>query len=401
MRVDGEKSEKLTDGAGLHRPSRRRARLLRRVAELGFFGRLQRNVRRNVLLMESDSDDDYDSSDERVGEDDSDDEMRPRSSAWARRVGESERDELNDMLENLASARHWAMRMGAAEKKDAAAASTRETGEEAATVSGDDEPTTSEPTTDARLPSPLITSESVSRVLYELGETGKAMFASPRRSHVAKDAGSIFVDVRWVSCLRGLFLRIKVESGAHLLAMDAGDTSDPYVKVTFVTNAGLPIKGQVHRTGYRPKTLNPVWNESFKCKTSDDVDQTIKIMIKNENRMLNDEIIGVSEISLGDCFQTGEDTIDAPVLNAKTRKRVGNIRVHCEFRLNENTVVKEVKEANEKMEAEKPKKMDTSTSGNMTISGSMDKLVEEEEKKPQYRVTKISEVVVPPGEGWF
>ena len=53
------------------------------------------------------------------------------------------------------------------------------------------------------------------------------------------------------------------------------------------------------------------------------------------------------------------------------------------------------------MEAEKPKKMDTSTSGNMTISGSMDKLVEEEEKKPQYRVTKISEVVVPPGEGWF
>ena len=72
-----------------------------------------------------------------------------------------------------------------------------------------------------------------------------------------------------------------------------------------------------------------MWNESFKCKTSDDVDQTIKIMIKNENRMLNDEIIGVSEISLGDCFQTGEDTIDAPVLNAKTRKRVGNIRVQC------------------------------------------------------------------------
>ena len=83
MRVDGEKSEKLTDGAGLHRPSRRRSRLLRRVAELGFFGRLQRNVRRNVLLMESDSDDDYDSSDERVSEDDSDDEIRPRSSARA------------------------------------------------------------------------------------------------------------------------------------------------------------------------------------------------------------------------------------------------------------------------------------------------------------------------------
>ena len=31
----------------------------------------------------------------------------------------------------------------------------------------------------------------------------------------------------------------------------------------------------------------------------------------------------------------------------------------------------------------------------------LDKLIEEEEKRPQYRVTKISEVVVPPGEGWF
>ena len=69
------------------------------------------------------------------------------------------------------------------------------------------------------------------------------MFAvADRRSHVAKDAGSIFVDVRWVSCLREAFLTIHLDSpGAHLLAMDAGDTSDPYVKVTFVTNI-LPIK---------------------------------------------------------------------------------------------------------------------------------------------------------------
>ena len=48
-----------------------------------------------------------------------------RDRARGRDAGESERDELNDMLENLASARHWAMRMGAAEKKDAAAAPTR------------------------------------------------------------------------------------------------------------------------------------------------------------------------------------------------------------------------------------------------------------------------------------
>ena len=64
---------------------------------------------------------------------------------------------------------------------------------------------------------------------------------------------------------------------------------------------------------------NPVWEESYKCKTSSDItDQTIKLMIKNENRMLSDEIIGVSEMSLGDCFRIGKDTIDAPVLSAKT-----------------------------------------------------------------------------------
>ena len=192
---------------------------------------------------------------------------------------------------------------------------------------------------------------------------------------------------------RGI-LEVTMVSASKLQNVAMLGKMDPYCVVFFLNEKT------------RTKTVknggsNPVWNESFKCKTSDDVDQTIKIMIKNENRMLSDEIIGVSEISLGDCFQTGKDTIDAPVLNAKTRKRVGDIRVHCEFRPNENTIVKEAKEANEKMEVDKPKKMDTSTSGNMTISGSMDKLIEEEEKRPQYRVTKISEVVVPPGEGWF
>lgn len=42
-----------------------------------------------------------------------------------------------------------------------------------------------------------------------------------------------------------------------------------------------------------------------------------------------------------------------------------------------------------------------SSKSNMTISGSMDKLVLEEEKKPQYRVNKISEAVVGANEGWY
>jgi hypothetical protein len=54
----------------------------------------------------------------------------------------------------------------------------------------------------------------------------------------------------------------------------------------------------------------------------------------------------------------------------------------------------------EKMVAEKVKEV-VSWKSNMTISGSMDKLVLEEEKKPQYRVNKISEAVVGANEGWY
>ena len=267
--------------------------------------------------MESDSDDDYDSSDERVGEDEPDDATRRGSSAWARRVGESGRDELNDMLETLTSARHLAMRMGSAAKRGASAASSREEGDEPTSTSGGDESTTETST--------LITSQSISRVLYELGETGKAMFASPRRYHVAEDAGSIFVDVRWVSCLRGVFLRINVESGAHLLAMDAGDTSDPYVKVTFVTNAGLPIEGQVHRTGYRPKTLNPVWNEAFymgsdKLKLAD---CSLRFEVFDFDLMSADDAMGSATLPLSyftHAQQTGAATVEELVEAVSTDK---------------------------------------------------------------------------------
>ena len=90
-------------------------------------------------------------------------------------------------------------------------------------------------------------------------------------------------------------------------------------------------------------------------QTSDDVDQTIKIMIKNENRMLNDEIIGVSK-SLS-CFQTRKN--DRCAGTKRENEGVGNIQkfsnsIERKYRRQRG------KKANEKMEAEKPKKMDTS-----------------------------------------
>lgn len=191
-------------------------------------------------------------------------------------------------------------------------------------------------------------------------------------------------------------LEITIVSASKLKNTAYVGKMDPYCVVFFL--------GEKTRT----KTIknggsDPVWEESYKCKTSSDItDQTIKLMIKNENRMLSDEIIGVSEMSLGDCFRLGKDTIDAPVLSAKTRERVGDVRVRCEFRANESDATR-VEKSMEKMVAEKVKEVveNSSSGGNMTISGSMDKLVLEEEKKPQYRVNKISEAVVGANEGWY
>ena len=80
------------------------------------------------------------------------------------------------------------------------------------------------------------------------------------------------------------------------------------------------------------------------------------------------------------------------------------MRVRCEFRANESDATR-VEKSREKMVAEKVneavKKSAPSSNGNMTISGSMDKLVEMEEKRPQYRVNKISEAVVGANEGWY
>ena len=191
-------------------------------------------------------------------------------------------------------------------------------------------------------------------------------------------------------------LEITIVSASKLKNTAYVGKMDPYCVVFFL--------GEKTRT----KTIknggsDPVWEESYKCKTSSDItDQTIKLMIKNENRMLSDEIIGVSEMSLGDCFRLGKDTIDAPVLSAKTRERVGDVRVRCEFRANERDATR-VEKSMEKMVAEKVKEVveNSSSGGNVTISGSMDKLVLEEEKKPQYRVNKISEAVVGANEGWY
>ena len=249
---DDERRDDDDDDDDVERARKRRA--MARTARLGFFGALRKAVERRALMMESDSSDDYDSDEDAAPE-------RARAerqqSAWARAVGESEADELEKMMSDLSGAREMAMRMqsdigGGGDAEEDATTAERERG---AKREVEATPATSEMKRgdeDDGSGGMAI----AKRVAYEVGATGAAMFSSAGEATNEDEdgsAGSIFVDVRMIQCLSGLFIRVNVESGSGLLAMDAGETSDPYVKVSIVNSAGLAVDGQVHRTGVPPE----------------------------------------------------------------------------------------------------------------------------------------------------
>jgi hypothetical protein len=126
-----------------------------------------------------------------------------------------------------------------------------------------------------------------------------------------------------IKSLQGMFIRVHLESGHNLLAMDAGNTSDPYVKVTIVNEStGAPIEGHVRRTGYRPKTLNPVWNESF-YMGSDQLkfkDCALKFEVFDFDFMSSDDPMGEAIVSLSPFHGKEKSSAAQPERLASTTK---------------------------------------------------------------------------------
>ena len=58
-------------------------------------------------------------------------------------------------------------------------------------------------------------------------------------------------------------LQVEIIQCKDLVAMDIGGTSDPYVKIYL-----LPDKKRKQETKVHRKTLNPVFNETFKYEVS-------------------------------------------------------------------------------------------------------------------------------------
>ena len=243
--------------------ARRKRRATARAARLGFFGALRKAVERRALMMESDSSDDYDS-------DEDDARTRARAertrSAWASAVGESEADELERMMSDLSGAREMAMRMQSGAGRGGDAEDGRDDGGARARGEARGRGDAGDAGDEERRRGRRFGGDGDRQESRVRGrrDGGGDVFVGGRGGEGTRtvSAGSIFVDVRMIQCLSGLFIRVNVESGSGLLAMDAGETSDPYVKVSLVNGAGLAIDGQVHRTGVPPE------NYAIRCGTS-------------------------------------------------------------------------------------------------------------------------------------
>ena len=163
-------------------------------------------------------------------------------------------------------------------------------------------------------------------------------------------------------------------------------------------------------------------------------------MIKNENRMYADDIVGVAELSLGDCFETGKDDVVMPVYHPKkTNVQKGKLHMISEFneavnkaelerKKIEEVVMQKVADVNvtknavkqrqeeeakelerQRREAEEASKQRQEEEEKKKVfsmlksqqSDEMRHLIEEEEKSPKYAPTPISRAVVGPHEGWW
>lgn len=257
-------------------------------------------------------------------ESDSEDDEAPSAdgaSEWARQVGESPEDDLAEMLSDLKSATVLATKMreeevkGKATKKTASAAKPASAAEPSTPKKGKRASRSKSETEAPELVTPAKmqmsktgvdvsdVSTPIRRVAYELAATGAALFTSSSQARANEDgtAGSLFVSVKMIRSLNGLFIRIHIESGHNLLAMDAGNTSDPYVKVSIINNAtGAAVEGQVRRSGYRPKTLNPIWNESFYMGNENlsFKDYSLKFDVYDFDIMSSDDAMGQAVLPL-------------------------------------------------------------------------------------------------------
>ncbi|TRY81711.1 hypothetical protein DNTS_026019 [Danionella cerebrum] len=90
-------------------------------------------------------------------------------------------------------------------------------------------------------------------------------------------------------------LSVGIKEAAALQAMDSGGTSDPYVKIYI-----LPSKSKTFETKVFRKTLNPVFNETFRypIPQKELIESTLVMQVYDFNRFSKHDIIGEIRLNL-------------------------------------------------------------------------------------------------------
>lgn len=124
--------------------------------------------------------------------------------------------------------------------------------------------------------------------LQDLGKNRKMMFQNTNSLSAESDPGpGILANNNEYPYYQ---LEVHLNAGRDLMAMDAGGTSDPYVK--------FRIGGkQIYRSRTISKTLNPVWNEHF-MTLIDDIHQPLVLRAYDHDFALSDDFLGTAAIDL-------------------------------------------------------------------------------------------------------
>ncbi|KAL4575203.1 hypothetical protein LXL04_022045 [Taraxacum kok-saghyz] len=88
-------------------------------------------------------------------------------------------------------------------------------------------------------------------------------------------------------------LHVKVIRATKLMKMDFMGLSDPYVKVK-LSGEMLPSK----KTSIKKKTLNPVWNETFKLVVKDPQAQTLQVNVFDWDKVGSHDRLGMQVVPL-------------------------------------------------------------------------------------------------------
>ncbi|KAJ0718543.1 putative C2 domain, synaptotagmin-like mitochondrial-lipid-binding domain, C2 domain superfamily [Helianthus annuus] len=88
-------------------------------------------------------------------------------------------------------------------------------------------------------------------------------------------------------------LHVKVVRATKLLKMDILGLSDPYVKLK-LSGEILPSK----KTTIKKKTLNPVWNETFKLVVKDPLAQTLQVNVYDWDKVGSHDRLGMQVVPL-------------------------------------------------------------------------------------------------------